>query len=92
MTVWAIFRVNGHRCLSVWTSEVAARQARQPGQYVIKAHLVPTIAAVTDQVTRPTVPRVDRAAVLDAACSRLTAEVTAYGMSARSRSRTPLGE
>lgn len=52
MTVWAIFRVNGHRCLSVWTSEVAAREARQPGQYVIEAHLVPTIAAVTDQVTR----------------------------------------
>lgn len=90
MTVWAVF--DGHRCLSVWTGEAAARQARQAGQYVIEAELMPTVAAVTNQVTRPSVPREDRAAVLNVACSRLTAKVAASGVSARARSRTPLGE
>ena len=32
------------------------------------------------KVVRPTVPREDRIAVLDAACSRLTAKVPAYGV------------
>ena len=85
MKVWAVF--DGHRCVSVWTTEAAARQARQPGQYVEEAGLMPTIAAVSS----PTVPREHRIEVLDAACSRLTATVTAYGVSARSASQTTVG-
>ena len=44
------------------------------------------------QVVRPTVPREDRIEVLNAACSRLTAKVTAYGVSARPASQTTAGE
>ena len=41
--VWVVF--NGHRVMSVWTTEAAARQAREPGQYVEESALMPTVAA-----------------------------------------------
>lgn len=45
MTVWAV--VDKHRVVSVWTTEEAARAARKEGQYVERAGLMPTLAAVS---------------------------------------------
>jgi hypothetical protein len=72
MAVWAVF--DGHRCLSVWTTEEAADAVRKRGQWVVEAALTPLRGAAS----APIVAREDRSKVVKAAFSRLSARVTAY--------------